>query len=234
MRGLCIPVFIVSLLLSAGCVSQTKYLEMEKSHVDRGEKLANLTKKYEVLIEENDQTNLKMRATEVLLQKREEELALVRQTATMVDQSWKRQISAELEEFRKEGFQINKETGGIILEESVFFTAGSATLKPEARSSLLRLASVIAKKPGRIQVIGHTDSDKVVKHAKEWPGGNIQLSGARAMQVLMFLKDEGRIDPARMSFAGCGEYQPIASNATDDGKRQNRRVEIVLKGGDMS
>lgn len=234
MRGLRISMFLVPLLVLAGCVSQSKYLDLERNFVDRGEYLANLNKKTEALSSDLDKTTLELNATRVLLQKREEELALVRQTSLQIDQAWKRQLTSELEDLRKEGFEINKDTGGIILEESVFFTKGSAMLKQEAKSALMKLANVLAKKQGLIQINGHTDSDKVVKTAADWPYGNIQLSGARAMQVLIFLRDEGKISGARMSFAGYGEHQPLASNATEDGKKKNRRVEVILKGGNES
>ena len=112
--------------------------------------------------------------------------------------------------------------------ELIFFEKGSANLKSGAKSVLMRLARVLKARAGHIQINGHTDSDPVRKHAKTWPYGNIQLSGARAMHVLLFLKDEGGINPTRMSFAGYGPYQPIATNNSETNKRKNRRVEIYI------
>jgi flagellar motor protein MotB len=50
------------------------------------------------------------------------------------------------------------------------------------------------------------------------------------MNVLLFLEKKGKIPAKRMSFAGCGPHQPCADNKTKDGKRKNRRVEILVKG----
>lgn len=235
MRGFTYTSVFLSLLLLTGCVSQAKYQELEKSFADRGEKYAVLVKKNEKLTESSDYLKLQLRAKEVLLRKREMELAQVREWKVQADQgirkSLQAQLKAELDALRKGGadFQINKKTGGIILEDSVFFEKGSATLKPAAKNLLMKLARVLQSKDGVIQVNGHTDSDPVRKHARTWPHGNIQLSGARAMQVLIFLRDEGGLPASRMSFAGFGPHQPIAPNTTEASKRKNRRVEILLK-----
>jgi len=57
---------------------------------------------------------------------------------------------------------------------------------------------------------------------------NWELSTARATQVTRYLQEEGGIDPKQLSATGYSEYQPVASNDTDEDKAKNRRIEIVL------
>ncbi len=57
---------------------------------------------------------------------------------------------------------------------------------------------------------------------------NWELSTARATQVVKYLQEDGGLDPALLSATGYSEYQPVAPNDTDEGRRKNRRIEIVL------
>jgi len=234
MRGITSISTFLTLFLLTGCVSQSKYLGLQKNFNEASERHSEIVKKNEDLSQANEYLRLQLRAKELLLRKREETIATLSTVKVEIDDGYHRQLTAELEELRRAGFQINKKTGGIILEESVFFSKGSATLKAEAKSLLMRLAKMLQGQPGRIEVQGHTDSDPVRKHAKTWPNGNIQLSGARAMSVLIFLRNDGQIDSQRMSFSGYGPYQPIAQNSSEANKRKNRRVEILLKKQDES
>jgi chemotaxis protein MotB len=237
MRGANIIPFLAAIVILAGCVSQSKYLELEKDYINRGIKLAKANRKYEELEKDHKLRGAQVQTLEVLLQKREEELSTTRSVVENIQVSavgFKEQLERELAALRNEGISINPENNAIVLEDSVFFAKGSATLKEGAKASLMKLARVLKSKSGHIQINGHTDSDPVVKHKKTWPYGNIQLSGARAMHVLLFLKDHGGLDVKRMSFAGYGPYQPIAQNTSESNKRKNRRVEILLQSPGVS
>lgn len=111
--------------------------------------------------------------------------------------------------------------GVVIPVEDVLFEFGRAELRPEARSHLTRIAALLREYPERDLLIeGHTDdvgSDAF----------NVALSERRAASVLGFLAGAG-ISPRRMASRGLGESQPLASNATDEGRSQNRRVELVV------
>jgi len=87
------------------------------------------------------------------------------------------------------------------------------------------VAEALAGVQGKlIRVEGHTDNVPV--HASTWTS-NWDLSAARALAVVRVLQEKG-VDPTRLAAAGYGEYQPIASNDTPEGKSLNRRIEIVL------
>ncbi len=102
--------------------------------------------------------------------------------------------------------------------------SGSADIKEKTAAALDILAAILKKNPGRIVIEGHTDNVPVSgpKYKSNW-----ELSTARASSVLSVLIHQG-LDPNRFIIAGYGEYRPLASNATEDGRALNRRVEIVL------
>ena len=91
---------------------------------------------------------------------------------------------------------------------------------------LTEVASVLSSIENRdFQIAGHTDNIPI-KSAK-FPS-NWELSTQRAVVVTKYLTDKG-VDPARVSAAGYADSQPVASNADPDGRKQNRRIEIVLQ-----
>jgi chemotaxis protein MotB len=117
-----------------------------------------------------------------------------------------------------EGFVIS-------LHELGFFNSGEARLLPGAADKIKRIASVLMQYGLDMRVEGH--SDNVPIHNAAF-ASNWDLSTARAMAVAMMLIDEAGFDPRRMSIAGYGEYHPTASNDTPEGRRANRRVDIVV------
>ena len=108
----------------------------------------------------------------------------------------------------------------------VLFDSGKAEVKSEAKQTLGKVASVITSKvPDReIGIEGHTD-DEPIKHSG-WKS-NWELSTGRATGVLHVLESEG-VDPHRMVASGYGEYRPVESNDSAEGRQKNRRVEIVI------
>ncbi len=117
----------------------------------------------------------------------------------------------------------------VTLPSSVFFNSGQATLKKKAKGSLTKVGNAIKNDfPNEtIRVEGHTDSDPI-KRTRSIYASNWELSAKRAANVLHFLVGKCGLDSKRLYLAGFGEYQPIASNNTKKGKKQNRRVEIVI------
>jgi chemotaxis protein MotB len=117
-----------------------------------------------------------------------------------------------------EGFVIS-------LHELGFFNSGEARLLPGAADKIKRIAAVLMQYGLDMRVEGH--SDNVPIHNASF-ASNWDLSTARAMAVAMMLIDEAGFDPNRMSIAGYGQYHPAASNDTPEGRRANRRVDIVV------
>ena len=108
----------------------------------------------------------------------------------------------------------------------VLFDSGKADLKPASLESLDKISSILTTtvKDLNIGVEGHTDNEPI-KHSG-WKS-NWHLSSARALSVLQHLESQG-VNSDRLSAIGYGEYRPVASNDTKEGKQKNRRVEIVI------
>jgi len=117
-----------------------------------------------------------------------------------------------------EGFVIS-------LHELGFFDSGEARLLPGAADKIKRISGVLMQYGLDMRVEGH--SDDVPIHNATF-SSNWDLSTARASAVAMMLLNESGFDPKRISIAGYAQYHPNASNDTPEGRRANRRVDIVI------
>ncbi|WP_136515977.1 OmpA/MotB family protein [Geomonas edaphica] len=112
--------------------------------------------------------------------------------------------------------------------DSVLFDSGKAEVKPEGLVVLQKVVDILKNvKDKAVRIEGHTDNVQIVGQlAKRYPT-NWELSAARALNVTRYLQQQG-LDPALLAAVGYGEYKPVASNDTDEGRAKNRRIEIVL------
>lgn len=109
----------------------------------------------------------------------------------------------------------------VTMPQDILFATDSATLQGNLTGDIRDVGrSLLAYPNTTTQVIGHTDSDGAAAY-------NLNLSQRRAQAVANVLTSEG-VPSGRIQVIGRGEDQPIASNLTPEGKRQNRRVEIVI------
>jgi chemotaxis protein MotB len=111
----------------------------------------------------------------------------------------------------------------ISLHEAGFFRSGSAEIRPTSIPVLSLLAATLP--PGPLRVEGHTDNVPI--HTAQF-ATNWELSTARATAIARLILEHGSINPPDLSAAGYAEYHPVASNATAEGRLQNRRVDIIL------
>ena len=123
------------------------------------------------------------------------------------------------------GLRMTPEGFVISLHELGFFDSGQALLLPGAADKIKRIAAVLMEYGLDMRVEGHSDSVPI--HNATF-NSNWDLSAARAMAVAMMLIDEAGFDPKRMSIAGYAQYHPTASNDTPEGRKANRRVDIVV------
>jgi outer membrane protein OmpA-like peptidoglycan-associated protein len=110
---------------------------------------------------------------------------------------------------------------GHIALYGIYFDTDKAVLKPESRPTLDEIAKLLTSQPKlNVFIVGHTDSQGAFDY-------NMNLSRQRAEAVAAALVQSYRIDKARLRSAGVGYLAPVGSNATDDGRALNRRVELV-------
>jgi chemotaxis protein MotB len=124
---------------------------------------------------------------------------------------------------------VGMEERGLVITfvDEVLFDSGKAVVKSSAYDVLSRVADILKDKVSgkNIGVEGHTDNVPI-KYSG-WKS-NWELSTARATSVLHYLIDNCGIAPERLQATGYGEYRPVASNLTDEGRQKNRRVEIII------
>lgn len=119
------------------------------------------------------------------------------------------------------------------IQDQILFRSGSQSVSDEGRQLLAKLAPELASSGANLRVEGHTDSDQVKVNIDKYPHGNLDLSSERALEVATILIANG-LPTERVAVAGYAEYRPVAPNDTPEGKRKNRRVEIVLLSGSLT
>ncbi len=112
------------------------------------------------------------------------------------------------------------------LNGSILFDSGKAEIKKESLPIFSKVGDILrVYKDYRIEIEGHTDN--VPMKSSQYPSNN-WLSSARAINAAMYLINEKGLDPKTLSWTGRGEYDPVASNKTPEGRSKNRRVEIKI------
>ena len=240
------------LLLVPACVSKTKYLEVEKNLLDTQQELEHTEMRLSYAEQSRDtcvdslmdsqgthkelrQTNLKLsndiNDLRSILKNREstieEQTMVIRNLAATkesIETSLKEQIEAQ-------EVKIEEIEGKLKLTfvDKILFETGSVTIRGKGKEILLELADSLRKdKDHDIMVEGHTDDVPIGFTLMDLYPTNWELSAARALGVVRFLQEKGWLEPERLSAAAYSHYQPVASNDTEDGRRQNRRIEIIL------
>jgi chemotaxis protein MotB len=155
-----------------------------------------------------------------------------------------KQVSATLDEFHKnveelvkkiqdaetnfnsKGFEVYSKNGVVYvdMQDKLLYKSGSAKLSADGKEALGNLSTVLNEYPNLpVTVEGNTDTVHVKGVADNW-----SLSTERANGVVRTLVKDGQVDPARLTAAGKGKFNPIADNSTEDGRAKNRRTEIIL------
>jgi chemotaxis protein MotB len=113
----------------------------------------------------------------------------------------------------------------ISLADNLLFDSGSAELRPGSQDVLLQVAAALRGLPNDMRIEGHTDNVPVNSpdFATNW-----ELSASRASTVLRFMRDQGQLTDNELFAAFFAETQPIADNATPEGRALNRRADIVI------
>ena len=196
------------------------------------------------LLKENSESALKARITdnEELMEKiadRENELAdriarvdeleglIARQKKAMVD--LKEKLSDALLNFEDKGLRVEARDGKVYvsMENKLLFKSGSWAIEPEGQLAISSLGKVLADNPDiSILIEGHTDN--IPYNGRGSLKGNWDLSTKRATSIVNTLLKNIEILPQNLTAAGRGEYLPIATNSTREGRATNRRIEVIL------
>ena len=220
-----------SLLLLAvvlpACVAKTQYdsaltdLENAKAELAKAEAARSECEERQAALEE--QLGSELSATK-------EELEELRRQRAEVDAQFN-DLTAKLQEMIDAGdLQVYMRRGLIMigLPSQILFPSGKAELSERGQKALGKIATVLATMPDRrIEVAGHTDDEPIGEKLKAQWQDNWELSTARALTVTRFLVGKG-MKPDNLAAAGHGEFDPVADNKKADGRKKNRRIELIL------
>lgn len=159
------------------------------------------------------------------LQAEADELKRAKEAATSAQQDLESRMRDAL---ASRDITISELQGKLTLSilDRILFDSGQAVIKPEGQEVLRKLAAVLDQFPNRqIHVTGHTDNVPI--HTTQFPS-NWELSAARALAALRFLVEEAGVHPTRLAAVAHGEFQPVADNASPEGRAKNRRIAIVV------
>lgn len=223
-----------------GCVSTQKYNDLETKNKKTEQDLASIKR-------ENEQQKNKIVDLESGIEKADMEITDLRKMSDEFrDQSAKEIEALKLtydslekslkDEISQGKIQIERTKGKLTMKvaEELFFDTGKAEIKPDGKSILIRIGTILKKVPEKnIRIEGHTDNVRIVSTLRLKYPTNWELGSARATTVVRFLQDEVGIDPLRLSAVSFGEYRPVATNRTERGRAKNRRIEILLIDRDL-
>jgi len=201
------------------------------AHANQERQEGNLSRHQQQLVD-MQQTNEQLLATiEDLNQQLEKEQIAREARLAKVKNTYDQLVSALEEELKRGELTISNLEGklSVNLLNQILFDSGKTEIKPEGKKVMQSLGDVLNKFPDRaLQVEGHTDNVQISSRLIERFPTNWELSTARATSVVHFLQDVVGLPGDRLVAAGYSEYRPVASNDDEEGRAQNRRIQILL------
>ena len=141
----------------------------------------------------------------------------------------KETLSKALNSFEGKGLTVEQKNGKVYvsMENKLLFNSGSWSVGSEGKKAVVELGKVLGDNPDiSVLIEGHTDDDP---YGGSGPiADNWDLSTKRATAIVAILSENKAINKQNLTAAGRGEFSPLASNATAEGKAKNRRIEIIL------
>lgn len=141
----------------------------------------------------------------------------------------KNAISRALTDFEGKGLTIEQREGKVYvsMENKLLFSSGSWAVGSEGRRAVQQLGNVLGDNPDiAVLIEGHTDNVPYTGNGQV--KGNWDLSTKRATAIVQILRENDAINPENLTAAGRGEFAPVATNDTAEGKARNRRIEVIL------
>jgi len=184
---------------------QSRYQELEKINASLSSKIINL--------------KIEIKKRDSIIQLQEDVIRLLDDTKKTIETSLKEQIAKKLFEIETMENRLR-----MVIKDTILFNPGSMMINANGKKILRKIAASIKENQDQhIRVEGHTDNTP----AKKIDSTNWELSATRAIAVVRFLEEAG-LDSSKLSAVAYGASRPVASNDTEAGRLQNRRIELVL------
>ncbi len=222
---------------------QTNYLNLSKSYdaleENSSSALAENAKRNRELLKELEAKEKALAEEQTRLEKLQKDLASRSQRIDELEgliadkeqkmNNLRENLSKALTNFEGKGLTVEQRDGKVYvsMENKLLFSSGSWSVGSEGKKAVAELGKVLAQNPDiAVSIEGHTDDDPY--RGTGQLTDNWDLSTKRATEVLKLLLKNNDIDPQNLTAAGKGEYAPVATNETAEGKAKNRRIEVVL------
>ncbi|HLO74305.1 MAG TPA: OmpA family protein [Flavobacterium sp.] len=143
----------------------------------------------------------------------------------------KETLSKSLKAFEGKGLTVTEKDGKVYvsMENKLLFESGSWTVGAEGKKAVDLVGKVLGDNPEiSVLIEGHTDNDKITGTIGGGVENNWDLSTKRATAIVNILTANAKVKKENLTAAGRGEYAPLMSNDTAEGKAKNRRIEIIL------
>ena len=217
-----------NLKASYDALEQNSSAEINKNAKKNRELLAQLEAKEQALAAENDRLDALKQALEERSQRVAELENVIASKDAQMNQL-KDAISKALVNFEGKGLTVEQRNGKVYvsMENKLLFQSGSWAVGSSGRQAVQQLGEVLADNPDiSILIEGHTDNVPYKGNAQL--SGNWDLSTKRATAIVNILRENKAISPENLTAAGRGEFAPVATNDTPDGRAKNRRIEVIL------
>jgi len=195
--------------------------EVQRVTLTTAELEAELKKRWAMQESLSDEINTISGEKSELRRQLEQEQESNKQIANLKDR-----LEQELNESRVEISQLRNQMTVIKLTSEVLFSSGSAKIKPSGEKVLSIIAESLNAYPLRaISVEGHTDNIPI---RNAYFKSNWELSAARGLAAVDYFQKNADVDPKRLKVVGFGQYHPVSSNESAEGRQLNRRIEIRI------
>ncbi|MFO7570000.1 MAG: OmpA family protein [Smithellaceae bacterium] len=246
-----ISIFIMAVFCSGCLVAESKYMTKVNEADTLSKELAALTdentslkNQIAAITGQKDELENILKAktddlSKSIVELREENKLLKEQLAALKKKSQEVEAASNtyqelLQEMKAEIAQgeitITELKGKLTMDvvDKILFASGEANVKKEGLAVLKRVVDILKTlEDKQIRIEGHTDNVPITSRLARVYPTNWELAAARAINVTRYLQEQG-IDPAILSATAFGEYQPVADNATPEGRAKNRRIAIIL------
>jgi chemotaxis protein MotB len=240
-----LSLFCVFIFLSSACVSKGKYVELETDLVETRKRaelgdqhLQSLQEKYEALevnyrdlegknfqlANKIDNVSHALQEERTTLQEKDKKIEELEDTRRKIEEGLREQIASQVIKLEKMEGKLK-----VTFVDKILFNSGSVKINPRGRELLLEFAESFRENGSQNLVIeGHTDDVSVGAALKRRFPSNWELSTARAAAVARFLQEQAGLEPERLAATGYSYFHPVAVNDSEEGRSQNRRIEIIL------
>ncbi|WP_396137342.1 OmpA family protein [Flavobacterium sp.] len=192
--------------------------------------LAELEAKQKALTTEQDRLN-KLKKDLETSSKRLAELEKMMADKDAAMKKLKETLTKSLKAFEGKGLTVTEKDGKVYvsMENKLLFESGSWTVGAEGKKAVDLVGKVLGDNPEiSVLIEGHTDDDKITGSIGGGVENNWDLSTKRATAIVNILSANAKVKKENLTAAGRGEYAPLLSNETAEGKAKNRRIEIIL------